>query len=290
MKLKPLSYIRTIHFFDQRQSCIDHYRNIHWSKKALSLIISFGTLFTYSLNRVSLKVRRAERKMKPLTSNAGSLSKKKLVVCLHGLNNNPTQFKKIVRELQKKDLSETDIHIPHILKKGNATLDEMANKIYLTIKTWAETQQECELVLVGISNGGRIAKAIEAKLSLAKHDNIKKLRFVSIVGACKGSSLVDLANRYRLSWLMSKNIAKEMPAKSERNRQLQEEWAQGLHDGPAREYIFIASPHDWQVIDYESSLMEVNGKKARYAIIPGHGHNSIVNAVSKTVADIIANP
>jgi hypothetical protein len=33
--------------------------------------------------------------------------------------------------------------------------------------------------------------------------------------------------------------------------------------------------------------MTVDKQNARYAIVPGHGHNSIVNAVAKSVAEII---
>ena len=86
---------------------------------------------------------------------------------------------------------------------------------------------------------------------------------------------------------MSKNISEEMPTTSKRNLQLNEDWVNGLSTGPIREYTFIASPHDWQVTNYDSSLMEVGVKNARYTIVPGHGHNSIVNAVSKAVAEII---
>lgn len=43
----------------------------------------------------------------------------------------------------------------------------------------------------------------------------------------------------------------------------------------------------WQVTNYGSRLMAVNDKTARYAIVPNHGHNSIVNAVAKPIAEII---
>ena len=99
-------------------------------------------------------------------TNIKVLSKKRLVVCIHGLNNNPTQFKKIVDEMQKKELSETDIFIPRVLQKGNAKLDEMVKPIFEEIAKWAKTSDEKELVLVGISNGGRIARAIEAEIAV----------------------------------------------------------------------------------------------------------------------------
>ena len=86
---------------------------------------------------------------------------------------------------------------------------------------------------------------------------------------------------------MSQNISEEMPKDSERIQRLNQDWKDGLSKGPRREYTFIASPHDWQVTNYDSTLMEIEGHYARYAIIPGHGHNSIVNAVAKPVAEFV---
>lgn len=288
MSLQPISEIHGIKFFDSASSCISHFEKIHWMQKAISFIQSFGTLFIYFLNKISLVLHRVDAQMEPFTNaNPKGFSKKRLVVCIHGLNNNPTQFKKIVDEMQKKDLSETDLFLPRVLQKGNAKLDEMVQPIFQEIAKWAKTSGEKELVLVGISNGGRISRAIEAKLAKSKCDaNIKKLRFVSIVGACKGSSLVNLANKVGLSWFMSKNISEEMPTDSIRNQQLNQDWVDGLSHGLTREYTFIASPHDWQVTNYDSSLLAVD-KNARYSIVPGHGHNSIVHAVAKTVAEVI---
>lgn len=289
MSLQPVSEIHGVKFFNNTPSCISHFEKMHWTKKAISLIQSFGTLLIYALNKISLVFYRVDAQMDSLTNaKVKGLSKKRLVVCIHGLNNNPTQFKKITDEMQKKDLSETDIFVPHVLQKGNAKLDEMVKPISEEIASWAKTSGEKELVLVGISNGGRIARAIEAEIAKsASSRSIKKLHFVSIVGACKGSSLVNLANKLGLSCLMSKNISEEMPTTSKRNQQLNKDWMNGLSIGPTREYTFIASPHDWLVTNYDSSLMEVGEKKARYTIVPGHGHNSIVNAVAKSVAEII---
>ncbi|MBA2369957.1 MAG: hypothetical protein H0V82_13215 [Candidatus Protochlamydia sp.] len=286
MNLQPITQIQNIDFFNNASACISHFNDIHWSKKVISLIKSFGTLLIYTLNKFSLLIHRVDAQMDSFT-NTNGLAKNRLIVCIHGLNNNPSQFKKFLNELQNRDLSETDIFIPRVLQKGNALLDDMVRQVLADITLWANTPGEKELVLIGISNGGRISRAIEAEIAkLENNTNIKKLRFVSIVGACKGSSLVNLANKVGLSWLMSKNISEEMPTESMRNQQLNQEWLNGMNIGPRRDYTFIASPHDWQVTNYDSSLMEVNGQSVRYAIVPGHGHNSIVNAVAKIVAEI----
>lgn len=289
MNLQPISEIHGVKFFDNAPSCISHFEKTHWTKKAISLILSFGNSFIFALNKISLFLYQVDAQMDLLTNvNAKALSKKRLVVCIHGLNSNPSQFKKIVDEMQKKDLSETAIFIPRVLQKGNAKLDEMIKPIFEEIVKWAKTSGEKEVVLVGISNGGRISRALEAEIAKSEcNANIKKLRCVSIVGACKGSSLANFANKVGLSWFMSKNISQEMPLNSARNQRVNQDWVDGLSNGAAREYTFIASPHDWHVPNYSSSLMEVDKQNARYAIVPNHGHNSIVNAVATAVAEVI---
>lgn len=280
-------------FYSKASTCISNFQNMHWTKKALSFIQSFGTFLFYYLNKAFDSIRGAEVKMKAsLKLPLGFFSAKKLIVCIHGLNNGPIQFKKIVEEIHKKQPTDTEIYIPSVLKRGNAKLDDLVKPIFEEIDKWAKTAGDKELVLVGISNGGRIAKALDAQVGCFA--NIKKLRLISIVGALQGSSLATLANRLHLSWVMQKDIRNEMPMDSNRSLQLDREWKDALANAPhiKREYTFIASPHDWQVPNVSSTLAIVPDDtiQTRYAIIPGHGHNSIVNAVADAVADISLLP
>lgn len=283
--------IQGIQFFDQASSCISHFEKAHWTQKALSLIKSFGALFLYFLT-VSPCFRKKAKSPIVLGTQpvAGHFSKQRLIVCLHGLNNHPGQFQEIIQEIQKRNPHETDIYIPHIYQQGNAKLDDLVKPIFEEISKWAQNEGEKELVLIGISNGGRISRAIEAELIKSNnHDNIKKFKLVSIVGACKGSSLANLANRLNLSLILSKPILEEMPTNSNRNAQLNQDLANAWANLPEmrRDYTFIASPHDWQVPNYNSTLMEIPNQQARYAIITGHGHNSIVDVSAKAVAEIV---
>jgi len=280
--------MKKITFFNSASSCLAHYKQMHWTAKCASFIRSWGTLFTFVAHKIKLIVGGVEKQMEPFTRST-YFSKKRLVVCIHGYNDNPSQFKPILDALRKKTLLETDIFIPRVLQKGSAPLDAMATSIVEEITKWANThQKDKELILLGISNGGRIARAVETQLAhSAQSTFIHKLHFISIVGACRGSSLVNLVNKLGFSWLLPKTIVEEMPAYSPRNQRLDKEWWEGQALGPMREYTFIASPHDWLVPNYDSSLMQVGGQNARYAIVPGHGHCSIVNAVAATVAEMI---
>ena len=288
MKIKTSNSL--VKYYSTPSSCISCFERKPWIEKAISALSSFGNIFTYYMNKALMAINGAEKQMARYTkAPVTHPSSKKLVVCLHGLNNNPTQFKKIVDEMVEKDDSKSAIYIPKIRDKGNAKLDKMVAPILKNIVKWAKTKKAKELVLVGISNGGRIARAIEAKLiNSGQVGRIKRLRFVSIVGACKGSSLVTWAKKLHASWLLSKNIAEEMPTDSKRVKRLETACKRAKRTtNLKRDYTFIASPHDWHVPNYSSSLMKVSGAKVKYALVPNHGHNSIVNAVADDVATLV---
>ncbi|MBA2367713.1 MAG: hypothetical protein H0V82_01660 [Candidatus Protochlamydia sp.] len=289
MPLQPTLELHGIQFFNNAPDCITHFESSHWTEKALSLIQSYGTTLLAFLHKIERFIRQVDVQMHSFThSNGVGFSHNKLIVCVHGLNADPSQFKSIINEIQKHELLETDIYIPRVIKKGNVALDEAVRPIFEEIVRWATNPGDKELVLIGISNGSRISRAIEAEIAKSERlENIKKLRFISIVGACKGSSMMNLANRIGLSWIKPKIISEEMPTDSARNQLLNHEWFNGLNNGPRREYYFIASPHDWTVPNYDSTLMEVAGHRTHYAIVPGQGHNTIEVARAKSIAEII---
>lgn len=286
--VKPIT-IHGVKFFDDAQVCIKDYENKWLIEKALSCIYSFGSFFLYGFVRISQRI-------KPVTPLANvpkeGFTKNKLVVCLHGLGNRPNQFLPVLEEMNKDSeaMGNMDVYIPHILKKGNAKLDDLIAPILAEIATWAKNDGEKELVLVGISNGGRMARAIEAELANSgQMENIKKLRFVSVVGACRGSTTLRLVNKLGLACLVSKAIAEEMPVKSERNVKLDQDYQDGLSKSSdvKRDYTFIAAQHDWIVPNRDSTLAQVPSSSARYAIVSGHGHGSGVKACAKAVSQII---
>lgn len=284
--------IKEISYYSNPIDCVAHFEKEGWISYAISLIKSWGTLIQYGLHKLSLSLNRVKMKTAYTDPDRKAMAQaQKLIVCIHGLNNAPTQFKTLIEQLEKTDLSGTAIYTPAVLDRGNAPLDELVKPILENIKLWAENGAQKELVLVGISNGGRVARAIEVELAKAGIANIQKIHFVSIVGACKGSSLVNLAHKLHLPFVLSKNIYEEMGTDSERFQRLNQEWEEYVNKDMSveREYTFFASPHDWQVPNYESTLMEVNpNRTVRYAIVEGHGHNSIVNAIASNVSQAIA--
>lgn len=288
----PIS-INNVKYFSTPTEARSYYENTPWLLKVLSFIISIGTFLAYRLYNIALAVTHGEKQLEPYTQAPSNESRhQRLVVCLHGLNSPTIQFKKIFEEIRRYNTSNCDLYIPKILDRGNEKLDKMVAPIFNDIAAWAKSGTDKELVLVGISNGGRIARAIEAELiNSGQIERIKKLQIVYLVGACKGSMLVNLAQKLHLTWLISKNIAEEMPTNSERFKRLETDCATAARrvNLPERNYTFIASAHDLIVPNYDSTLMEIPGAQAKYAIIPNHGHNSIVYAVAKSIAGVIFN-
>ena len=278
-----------ISFFSKREDCIANFERSSWAQRIVYFFKScLGSIEEHFL-KIALLFGKERARMAGYTGVPdGGFHKRKLVVCLHGLNNSPTHFKEIIDDM--KNSSEMDIYVPCIRKQGNSKLDKMILPILEVITQWAQGEDDKELVIVGISNGERIARALEAKIGDLKA--IKKLKIVSIVGAWNGSSLVDLANRTHLSWLfVNKNIRTEMSTDSASVLKLNKEWLSSFQQSTfTREYTFIASPHDWHIPNFDSTLPEIPNKEGvnvRYAIVPGTGHNGMEKRVSKGVAAII---
>lgn len=289
--------IQGIKFFSTEDACIKHYEKESFCSKVYYVAMTALNEIKYLFEKVWNALTCAKDSMEIYSEmKPAGRAKNKLIVCLHGLNNRPGHFTHMAYELNQSDMSQTALFIPKIKEKGHAQLDEMVDPIVEEIEHWARfgPSMGCdkELVLVGISNGGRIAKAIEAKLALEKKFYaVNKLRFVSIVGATKGSSMASLANRLGLSCLMKPAISKEMPFECERMKKLDQEHRDGvaLTSDIDRKYVFFASPYDLMVPDRKSTLPSLNGIDARYALLPGHGHESIVKAVSRCAASMIAS-
>ncbi len=302
MGSQSTSYFTDIHgikFFNSPAECISHYdRNDLCTK-----IVSFANVVFSIITFTFIKIFRfakvfifGDPEMRSLeVVNPQVAQRKRLVVCLHGLNHSPAQFKDIYNEMKKRDLSDTTVFAPRILSSGNAPLDEMISDIIEKMQPWFEQREKntTELVLIGISNGGRLIRALEAQLIKLGHcENIQKLRTVSIVGATYGSDTVNLANRIGLSSILPKPISVEMPTDSPRNVQLKKDWEDAIGNSTHidRECVFLASPHDHLVPNTSSTLATVvAGIKARYAIAMGESHTSVIfsSVVSRAVAQIV---
>lgn len=280
-----------IKFFDTKDACMEDFESLSFTQYAFSFIQSIYELVKTIFNSIAFYLSDYSQSLCYLTQTEGrTLNHNKFVVALHGLNCTPKLFEKTIEELSYLDHEGFDLYVPHIIDKGNVKLDIAVEPVLEEIKKWAKKEGDLELVLVGISNGSRIAKAIDAKLADANnHLNIRKIHLISIVGATNGSCLADLAHTLKIESIMNENIREEMPTASVRSKQLHEEWEKAIVDSGhlQRSYTFIASAHDWIIPNFDSTLMDVDALNKRYAIALGHGHISIIDRIAKATAMLI---
>ena len=295
----PSKKIGGLDFFSNRADCIASYENLSLGSKVFLTIKNCFSEIAHVFYKLSsiLQLKQAEAEMKGYIQ-PGNLTKSRLVVCFHGLGGKATQFLEILSEFKsdqyRTEFSETDIYTPLIVAKGHAKLDDMVQPIFETIQAWSKKGGDKELVLVGISNGSRVARAVLAEVN-KDPNSIKRVKFVSIVGACQGSRLVNLANSlgcawinrtFGINWPLTRAISDEMPCESDRNKRLNQDWANTCQAVPSR-YSFIASPFDVLVPNNDSTLLEVGNLSKRYAFAHEYGHNSIVRPVAKAVAHLV---
>ncbi|MBS0655293.1 MAG: hypothetical protein JSR46_05930 [Verrucomicrobia bacterium] len=284
---KELASIEGIKFFNNPTDCIKNFDE-SWIGKTVSSLYSWITTIRYIIDKKISNLFGVVSLDPSINTGDKELTKNRTILCLTGLNSTSQQYKTIVPAILEEDLSDTDLLVPQVLDLGNGKLTEMANDIFDKIGSWASSSGEKELVLVGISNGARIARQLLVKIAKTENLNIKKIHLVPIVGACKGSVTINKVKELGYDCLVSKNIAEEMPVDSPRSQQLDREWDEAMAIKKfGLQCTFIASPHDWHIPNYSSTLMEVPGVQARYALVPGHGHLSIVHAIGKVVAKVV---
>jgi hypothetical protein len=221
--------------------------------------------------------------------------KKKLVVALHGLNNTPLYFHDFFYEFKSYDqINEYDLLIPLILNKGNADLKQITSKILVEINKWAinleNSKEEKELVLVGFSNGARIAKSIETEIGLNNHlMNISKIKFISIAGAVNGSYLVNLIKRFGLNFFINPLVSEELSINCKKIKELDERWKNSFRNSSniKRKYFFIAASFDYIVPNESSTLPDINHDNTHYALLLKDGHLSALSGSAKATAKLI---
>ena len=208
---------------------------------------------------------------------------RRLVVLIHGRNSDPTQLALIVNNLLRYETKTTVIYAPTVLQMGNCRLHDAARPIFDEIKRWHGK----ELVLVGISNGARIARQLEIWAE-AESMPVDMVRVVSIVGANRGTPMAKA-----MRWFLPKDIGAEMVSHCDCVKKLTEDWSwtRTHRNNISRDYWFFAAAHDWIVPDFESTLPPVDHAgadtvTARYSIVEGQSHITMPYFIAREIARI----
>jgi hypothetical protein len=264
----------------------------------------------------------------------------RLVVCLHGLHGHPVNFSDFLQCLQKhysennKHLLPPTLYIPKLdshKKKMNDIIRPLVQHLVQWIQlvppsspspSEEEQQQQQqqqqvlnerqlsqmgkkkkEIVIIGVSNGARLGRALMARLvSLHFYElqQLGRIRFISIVGACRGSSMIPLVKQLGgvdLSWLFfNKTVVDELAPNSNSLQELEKAWQEAMTwmQYFERDYVFFGAAHDWEIPNYDSTLMSMDNTSrkenmlARYVVIPGHGHLSACAHVTRDLVNLIS--
>jgi len=200
----------------------------------------------------------------------------KLVVFIHGLNCSPLAWSKYFNEISSKTIS---CFTPFVYKKGYCKLEEAVDPILNVVQRYAEKHSENPIIIVGHSNGARIAAHIEQKL------NAKNIRLISIAGPHCGSLMINNINKFGLNRFfgITSDMEKELTYNGEWVKEKLQEWyeVQKQYKNKKVERVFFASVDDLRIFPNETSFP--NLPSSTYHIVSGQSHVTIIDAVKPPV-------
>ncbi len=202
-----------------------------------------------------------------------------LFVFLHGFNGHPSTWMSHLGYLQSR-APRTDVLVPHIPKAGDCPLECAAQPLLKPILDYIQKNPTKPLCLVGFSNGSRIATWLEVKLrTLAPGIPI---RVSTIAGVHLGTPLIGLLEKAGLAkWFCSNIVREELRHLSHKTMELWAKVREPLPLGTRRFYDFWASSEDTFVgADLSSALPLSGSSNARFHLVHGYGHTSLVPAVA----------
>lgn len=221
-----------------------------------------------------------------------------LVVFFHGLNGKPSvwndhlgKFKKLAEKNEETSLA---FYTPLVPNKGHCTLaDTGIDMIVENIEQWIALHPNKPVVLFGQSNGSRVALEIETRLRERAPQTPVSLSLTGPV--LFGTSLIDKITEKLNPNLLSKIsfgsltpvCIEELRQGSDSSKKLLRKARKNLPEGCAeRRYRMYAPVIDSHILEKGSALPILNAnretfKNEKHYLVPGYGHNSIVNAFTQ---------
>lgn len=202
----------------------------------------------------------------------------RLIVLIHGLNSSPLCWTKYIQKLFECEKS-TSYFIPYVYKKGYCKLKKASQPIFNVIKNYADQYPHNPIILVGHSNGARIAQYIERKLEA------KNVKLISIAGPHFGSKLVNWITYLHLnSWFgLSASMTNELKYNSEWVNRKLIKWQKNSvrNEDNSVKRIFFASADDLRIFPNDTSFPIL--PSSTYILIGGESHVTIVDALCEKV-------
>ena len=257
-----------------------HYDRRSTLKRVVDFIISVFKQIRYSLtvlyHRFHSKPQLCGQKIEWKKESEG------LFVLLHGLRNDPAAWFSQRALLKQHD--NIDVFAPLVPKRGMCSLEEAASPILPSLLDYAQQHPNTPIVLIGVSNGSRIATWLEVQMRAKEPQT--PIKVSTIAGVHLGSSRMDLLNKLGLDkFFYPKVLGVELKYKSEPATKLLDQVKAPLPPNCApRSYEFYGTLDDFAVPNLDSSLPTLN-KGEELIALAQESHDSIVTAVAKRQID-----
>lgn len=200
-----------------------------------------------------------------------------LIVMIHGLNSSPLAWSNYIDILSKSD-STISCFAPYVYKKGYCRAKEAALPILEICQSYTKQYPNNPIILIGHSNGARIAAYIEQKL------DAKNIRLVSIAGPHGGSKLINWIHKLGLTrcFGFSAKMVEELTYQGTFATKKLNKWVKhSEHSYKQVERIFFASADDWRVFPYETCFPKL--PNSHYYLVTGESHVTMIDAVRHQV-------
>lgn len=215
-----------------------------------------------------------------------------LCLLLHGMNASRKQWETYSRQFPK-NFPQAHLVIGNVYRAGNCSLEAAGNPFIEVVENYLAKFPGKPIVLIGTSNGARLASYIETQIKPQLLQNCK-LTVFSIAGVHGGTTLMDLTHKICCAKVLRHHpeIKKELSFHSEKSIKLitslqerQKVWA--LQDTKASHYFF-ATTEDEKVRPLGSSLPYLESTPFQnYRIVVGESHETIVDSVQSEIFEII---
>lgn len=203
-----------------------------------------------------------------------------LFVLIHGLRSDPAAwFEQIFLLENHQRKLKTHIFAPVVHNLGICSLEEAARPILEQLGSYIRHYPMHPICLLGTSNGGRITLWLEQKLREASPST--PIRISNVAGVHLGTQRMNDLSEFKLTehWY-PESLLEEIKYKSPAATRLIQESSKPMLDGH-RSYEFFATANDLLIPNMDSTLPVIENHEARYYIVTGESHGSVVEAVAR---------
>ena len=212
-----------------------------------------------------------------------------LCVMIHGLKGSPSIFDDYHDSFARFEDKKVTLFQPHVPQKGNCSLEDASSPIYNEVLSWARQNPAKPIVIVGVSNGARIAGHLSAKLK-SEGLCVNPMHVSCIAGPFNGTKLVNQPDwpgflRSGLNKIVNKlytdEVLDELSWDSACAGQVISEMQRAA--GGNLHYYFYSTSSDTQINPFTSAFPEVTD--ANYFLTFAEGHQSVVRAAKDSIIE-----